>query len=82
MFRSPLRLCEHLVVFAVDTTNDKNSGRDVVRLSLMESLNSGTNSDDDPVRFEVTEDVKAGEVAAIPKGAPPQREKGTTRLKQ
>jgi len=40
-----------------------------VRLSLMESLSSATNNVDDPVRFEVTEDVKAGDVVAIPKGS-------------
>lgn len=40
-----------------------------VRLSLMESLSSATNSVDDPVRFEVTEDVKVGDVVAIPKGS-------------
>ncbi len=38
-----------------------------IRLSLMESLSSATNSVDDPVRFEVTEDVNAGGVVAIPK---------------
>jgi len=40
-----------------------------VRLSLTESLSSATNSVDDPVRFEVTEDVKAGDLVAIPKGS-------------
>lgn len=40
-----------------------------VRLSLTESLSSATNNVDDPVRFEVTEDVKAGDAIAIPKGS-------------
>jgi hypothetical protein len=40
-----------------------------VRLSLTQSLSSATNSVDDPVRFEVTEDVKVGDVVAIPKGS-------------
>jgi hypothetical protein len=35
----------------------------------MEPLNSATNSVDDPVRFEVTEDVRVGEVTAFPKGS-------------
>lgn len=40
-----------------------------IRLSLMESLSSATNSVDDPVRFEVTEDVHAGGIVAIPRGS-------------
>lgn len=40
-----------------------------LRLSLMEPLSSATNNVDDPVRFEVTEDVKVGDLVAIPKGA-------------
>ena len=40
-----------------------------VRLSLSEALSSATNSVDDPVRFEVTEDVKVGDIVAIPKGS-------------
>jgi len=40
-----------------------------VHLSLMESLNSGTNKVDDPVTFEVTEDIMAGGAIAIPKGS-------------
>jgi hypothetical protein len=40
-----------------------------LRLSLMESLSSATNEVDDPVNFEVTEDVKVGDVVAIPKGS-------------
>jgi hypothetical protein len=39
-----------------------------VRLSLTESLNSATNHEGDPVRFEVIEDVKVGDTVAIPKG--------------
>jgi len=41
----------------------------VIRLSLLESLSSATNQDDDPVNLEVTEDVKVGDVVAIPRGA-------------
>lgn len=40
-----------------------------VHLSLTQSLSSATNKVDDPVAFEVTEDVKAGDVVAIPKGS-------------
>jgi len=40
-----------------------------VRLSLTEPLSSATNKEDDPVRFEVTEDVKVGDIVAIPKGS-------------
>jgi len=41
----------------------------IVRLSLLDSLSSATNQVDDPVNFEVTEDVKVGDVVAIPRGA-------------
>jgi hypothetical protein len=40
-----------------------------IRLSLSESISSATNEVDDPVRFEVTEDVKIGDFLAIPKGS-------------
>ena len=40
-----------------------------VHLSLTQSLSSATNKVDDPVTFEVTEDVKVGDVIAIPKGS-------------
>jgi len=40
-----------------------------VHLSLTQSLSSATNKVDDPIAFEVTEDVKAGDVVAIPKGS-------------
>lgn len=40
-----------------------------VPLSLMDSLSSRTNDVDDPVHFEVTDDVKVGDVVAIPKGS-------------
>jgi hypothetical protein len=39
-----------------------------LRLSLMDTLNSDTNQVDDPVHLEVTEDVKLGDVVAIPRG--------------
>jgi len=41
----------------------------LVRLSLKDSLTSATNRVDDPVRFEVTENVKVGDVVVIPEGA-------------
>lgn len=41
----------------------------MVRLSLLDSLSSATNQVDDPVNLEVTEDVKVGEIVAIPRGA-------------
>lgn len=40
-----------------------------LRLSLMDTLNSGTNEVDDPIHFDVTEDVKVGDAVAIPKGS-------------
>ena len=40
-----------------------------LRLILSESLNSATNNVDDPVRFEVTEDVKSGDAIVVPKGS-------------
>ncbi len=40
-----------------------------LRLSLTESLSSATNEVDDPVRFEVTEDVKVSDTVVIAKGA-------------
>jgi hypothetical protein len=40
-----------------------------VPLAVMDSLSSSTNEVDDPVHFEVTEDVKVGEAIAIPKGS-------------
>ncbi|HLY61260.1 MAG TPA: PEGA domain-containing protein [Terriglobia bacterium] len=40
-----------------------------VPLSLMDSLSSATNDVDDPVHFEVTDDVKVGDVVALPKGS-------------
>jgi len=40
-----------------------------VRLSLMDSLNSAVNEVDDPIHFEVTEDIKVGDTVAIPKGS-------------
>ena len=40
-----------------------------LRLALTESLSSATNQVDNPVGFEVTEDVKIGDTIAIPKGS-------------
>ncbi|MGD0360490.1 MAG: hypothetical protein ABSC93_06445 [Bryobacteraceae bacterium] len=40
-----------------------------VHLSLAETLSSATNKVDDPVTFEVTEDVRIGDIIAIPKGS-------------
>ncbi len=40
-----------------------------LRLALTETLSSATNQVDNPVGLEVTEDVKVGDVIAIPKGA-------------
>jgi hypothetical protein len=40
-----------------------------LRLSLTEDLSSATNEVDNPVHFEVTEDVKVGDVVAIARGA-------------
>jgi hypothetical protein len=40
-----------------------------VRLSLTEPLSSATNNVDDAIHFEVTEDVKVGDLVAIPSGS-------------
>lgn len=40
-----------------------------LRLALAETLSSATNEVDNPVHFEVMEDVKVGGVVAIPKGS-------------
>ncbi len=41
----------------------------LVHLSLQDSLSSATNKVDDAVHFEVTEDVKAGDLVVIPRGS-------------
>lgn len=41
----------------------------MVRLSLLDSLSSATNRVDDPVNFEVTEEIRIGPIVAIPRGA-------------
>ena len=41
----------------------------LLRLALLDNLSSATNSVDDAVNFELTEDVKIGEAVAIPKGS-------------
>ena len=41
-----------------------------LRLSLMDRLSSATNEADDPIDFEVTEDVKVGDVVVFPRGSP------------
>lgn len=43
-----------------------------VRLSLMDSLSSATNHVDDPIHFEVWEDVKVGDIVVLPKGSTAQ----------
>jgi hypothetical protein len=40
-----------------------------VRLALTDALSSATNEVNDPVHFEVTEDLKVGDIVAIPKGS-------------
>jgi hypothetical protein len=40
-----------------------------LRLSLTQELSSATNAVDDPVHFEVVEDVKVAGVVAIPRGS-------------
>jgi len=41
----------------------------LVRLALKDALTSATNRVDDPVRFEVTQAVKVGDIVVIPEGA-------------
>ncbi len=40
----------------------------MLRLSLLDSLSSATNEVDEPVNFEVAEEVKVGDVVAFPRG--------------
>jgi hypothetical protein len=40
-----------------------------VKLTLLDALGSADNEEDDPVNLEVAEDIKVGDVVAIPKGA-------------
>jgi len=47
----------------------KISDGTLIRLGLLDTLSSATNEPDDPVNFDVTEDVKVGDAVAIPKGA-------------
>jgi hypothetical protein len=56
-------------VFAQSNGVVKIPDATALRLSLSEPISSATNEVDDPVRFEVTEDVKVGEFVAIPKGS-------------
>jgi PEGA domain len=44
----------------------------ILRLALLDSLSSATNQVDDPVHFEVTEDVKVGDTVVLPKGTTAQ----------
>jgi hypothetical protein len=41
----------------------------MLRLALLEDLSSATNKADDEVNFEVAEDVKVGDLVAIPRGS-------------
>ena len=41
----------------------------IIRLALLDSLSSATNQVDDPVNLEVTEEVKVGDVVALPRGS-------------
>jgi hypothetical protein len=59
-----------LMLMAQSTeTTVKIGDATAVRLSLMESISSATNTADDLVRFEVTDDVRAENAIAIPRGA-------------
>jgi PEGA domain len=69
--RSVAAVAAYLTILTYGQTGNSIKVPDAtaIRLSLMEPLSSATNNVDDPVRFEVTEDVKVGELVAIPKGA-------------
>ena len=54
---------------AFAATTLKIPGGTLLRLALLDSLSSATNEVDDPVNFEVVEDVKLCEVVAIAKGS-------------
>jgi hypothetical protein len=47
----------------------KISDATLVHLSLLDSLSSASSKVDDPVQFEVTEDVKAEDMVVIPRGS-------------
>jgi hypothetical protein len=65
----PLPLLAAVLIAQATGQTLKIQDATAVRLSLTESLSSATNSVDDPVRFEVTEDVKVADVIAIPRGS-------------
>ena len=69
VFVAVVFLAQALVVLAAPASTLKVPDSTPVRLSLMDTLNSGTSAVDDPVHFEVTEDVKVGDAVAIPKGS-------------
>src|ERR1017187_8831864 len=69
LFRVSLPLLSAMLVAQTAGQTLKTQDATAVRLSLTESLSSATNSVDDPVRFEVTEDVKVGDLIAIPRGS-------------
>ncbi len=69
LFRVSLPLLSAMLVAQTAGQTLKIQDATAVRLSLTESLSSATNSVDDPVRFEVTEDVKVGDLIAIPRGS-------------
>jgi hypothetical protein len=69
VFVAVVFLVQALVALAAPASTLKVPDSTPVRLSLMDTLSSGTNGVDDPVHFEVTEDVKVGDVVAIPKGS-------------
>jgi len=69
LFAAGLCLLLSATVFAQSGRIVKVPDATSLRLSLMEALNSATNNVDDPVRFEVTEDVKVGNDIVFPKGS-------------
>jgi PEGA domain len=66
LFLMPLWTC---VLMAQTARNFKIPDGTSLRLALTESLSSATNEVDNPVGFEVTEDVTIGDVIALPRGS-------------
>lgn len=58
-----------LVLAQTPSKTIKIQDASLVRLALKDSLTSATNRADDPVRFEVTQDVKVGDQVVIPEGS-------------
>ncbi|HEY2014661.1 MAG TPA: PEGA domain-containing protein [Bryobacteraceae bacterium] len=69
LFCLPLTFFPAIAIAQSPTRTVKVPDATGLRLSLTEPLSSATNEVDDPVRFEVTEDVRVMDVVVVPKGS-------------